>query len=417
MYVNFRANMQNELQMTEDGKSVVKKDALALKTAENDVVTFPDDFGDQYYEFTDAEIVLWSQQPDRKILQLLQDRKLTLDRLAELLGNNISRAAKIYREYCQEKSKRTMRSSRSKSTILRLTEHLRRSLPNLQASIDARSDARNGSNSVGGLGSLPRDGRLAAPSANATPMIAVIAAAAAAAVKATAAAASAAAAAAAAAATTAAAAAAVEPTTTAAPTTTTTTTTTMSTTPPTTTTLPPQPVTGAAAVATEQQVEALQQPADARQPAAVDTGRTTTTPRLKISISPRSRNAQRGNNNNNNNNYNYKNNNNAPTGTATTTTTQFTFGGWSHHGATVAPSNFTQCVLLLRLSFLNPTQQQPPPPPPPQQQQLLKRPCVRPGHYLDCMRVRVLLSVLRTIAHLVKSISAAATTTTTTTKP
>ena len=109
-----------------DGK--VKKTKVQVKT-DTETLTFPDDFGEYHYEFSDEEIIIWSRQPDHKILKLLHQKDLTLDRLAELLGNNISRAARIYRNYCRTKQQRKFAQGRTKATVLHLSTHLRRNLP------------------------------------------------------------------------------------------------------------------------------------------------------------------------------------------------------------------------------------------------------------------------------------------------
>ena len=135
MYINFRKNVQNALELTADG-SVKKTPQIAVKTADNDTLTFPDDFGDLHYEFSDEEIVIWSRQSDRKIIKLLRQKGLALDRLAELLGNNISRAAKVYREFCKQSHRKGagFADGRTKGTKLHLTGQLRRNLPNVASS-------------------------------------------------------------------------------------------------------------------------------------------------------------------------------------------------------------------------------------------------------------------------------------------
>ena len=59
-----------------------------------------------------------SCQPDHKIATLLAQKGLSLDKLAELLGNNISRAARIYREHCRAGAR--FAQKHRKGTVLRV---------------------------------------------------------------------------------------------------------------------------------------------------------------------------------------------------------------------------------------------------------------------------------------------------------
>lgn len=129
MYVNFRPKPRATLLADDDSGTSV----LRVKTA-NRTVIFPEHFGDHGYCFSDEDVQLWSRQPDGKLVELLLQKELPLARFAELLGNNISRATRLYREFYKKKSTGSAKCHRTRAkAFVRNSSARTRNLPVVKA--------------------------------------------------------------------------------------------------------------------------------------------------------------------------------------------------------------------------------------------------------------------------------------------
>jgi hypothetical protein len=97
------------------------------KPLQHETIRFPNDFGEPHYEFSDEELRIWSAQPDKKLVKLVQQKGLTLDRLALLLGDNITRAARVYKQFCSENQR--VGEGRTEHTVLTVSASVQRNLP------------------------------------------------------------------------------------------------------------------------------------------------------------------------------------------------------------------------------------------------------------------------------------------------